>query len=89
MKLIDDARLWWRFWSVRLAAIGSALQALLNWWPEACLALWNAMPAEVNALLPDEALTLLPLLFFLAAIAARLVRQPGLDHAPQPERTAA
>ncbi len=81
MKLVDNARHWWRFWSVRLAAAGSALQALLTWWPEAGLALWNAMPVEVKALLPAKAVMTLPLILFLTAIVARLVRQPKLDHA--------
>ena len=86
MKLIDNAKQGWRFWSVRLAAIGSALQALLTWWPDAGLALWNSMPVEVKDLLPREAVMTLPLIFFLAAILARLVRQPKLDHASAAEQ---
>ena len=88
MKPVENARDWWRFWSVRLAAGGSALQALLTWWPEAGLAFWNAMPAEVKAMLPAEAVMTLPLVFFLAAILARLVRQPKLEHASAAEQLA-
>lgn len=79
LKLIDDWKGAWRFWSVQLAAIGSALQALLAWWPDAALAMWNSMPAELKAMLPQSALMTVPLLFFGAAIVARVVKQPALE----------
>lgn len=77
-EFIEDWRQAWRFWSVRLAAAGGALQALLAWWPDAALALWNSMPDEVKGLLPQGAVMTLPLLFFVASIVARVVKQGGI-----------
>ncbi len=41
--------------------------------------MWNSMPAELKALLPESTLMTVPLLFFGAAIVARVVRQPALE----------
>jgi hypothetical protein len=48
MKLIPDWYLSWRLWSVRLAAIGALLSALIAGAPDALLAAWNALPDEVR-----------------------------------------
>lgn len=77
-EFIEDWHQAWRFWSVRLAAAGGALQALLAWWPDAALALWNSMPDEVKGLLPQGAVMTLPLLFFAASIVARVIKQGGI-----------
>lgn len=80
MKLIDEWRQAWRFWSVRLQAAGLALASLFAWWPDAALVLWNSMPAEVKALLPEAAVKTLPLFVFGAALIARLVKQEGASN---------
>lgn len=79
LKLIENARDWWKMWSVRLMGIGTALQALLGWWPEAGLALWNSMPNEVKMLLPQSIVMTLPLGFFIAAMVARVIKQEKLE----------
>lgn len=79
-EFIEDWRQAWRFWSVRLAAAGGALQALLAWWPDAALVMWNSMPDEVKALLPQSAVMTLPLLFFAASIVARILKQKNIPN---------
>ncbi|MFT3965596.1 MAG: hypothetical protein QM690_06920 [Sphingobium sp.] len=63
-RLIADWRSAWRFWSVRLAALGAALMAG-----------WTSLPPEVRAGMPyaNEVAALL----FAAVAAARLVAQEG------------
>lgn len=73
--LIDDLDQAYKFWSVRLGVIATALQALLTWWPDAGLTLWNSMPGEVKDVLPQGVVTSLPLFLFAAAMVARVVKQ--------------
>jgi hypothetical protein len=74
-RLIDDARLWWRFWSMRLAAFGAIVAALARWFPDALLAAWNAVPSELRAYLPAPLLHSVPMILFVAIMAARIVAQ--------------
>lgn len=74
--LIDEARLWWKMWSVRLAAMAGLLAAYLAASPETTQSLL--------ALLPDGPMrvvagALIGLFVFAMATGARLVRQkaPG------------
>lgn len=75
--LIDDWRRGWRFWSVRLQALGLASGALLIGAPEAAVQIWAAIPPDIRTLLPPAIGQWLPLLFGLLAIAARFMRQKG------------
>lgn len=78
-RLIPEARAWWRFWSMRLNAIGLAILAWVQFDPVSVLAVWNMMPAQVRNVVPEHALTGLALVFFALAMLARLVRQPKLE----------
>ena len=74
-RLIDDARLWWRFWSIRLAMLGALLTAFVQWFPDTLAAVWNAMPADMRALLPAPLLHSIPVVLFVAVGIARVVSQ--------------
>ena len=68
-RLTDDARLWWRFWSVRLHAAALGLLALY----EPLLASINALPADVRALVPW--MPMLAMVLGVAGLLARIVKQ--------------
>lgn len=74
-RLIDDARLWWRFWSMRLAAFGAIVTALVQWFPDALSAAWSAMPPDMRAYLPAPLLRSIPVALFVAIMVARIVAQ--------------
>lgn len=70
-RLIDDARLWWRFWSLRLQAAGVALLSVT----EPLTQSLNALPADVRGMVPW-----LPYLggaLVVAGMLARLIKQKG------------
>ena len=73
MKLIDDWRHAWRFWSVRLNALG--LLCIIG---EQALPLWGFVPAEARAVLPAWLTAGLPILCFALATAARVLRQDAV-----------
>lgn len=80
MTLIPEARrMWHRLWSIRLNAIGLALQTLFMTWATLPLDLWNMMPAEVKAFVPERLVFALPMIFFAAAMVARLIKQGDGD----------
>ena len=81
MKFIQDARQWWRFWSIRLNAIGLSILAYVQIDPVGALAVWNMMPGEVRHVLPANIVTLIGLAFFALSMIARLVVQPKLGKA--------
>jgi hypothetical protein len=74
-RLIDDARLWWRFWSMRLAALGAIVTASAQWFPDAFSTAWNAIPLDMRAYLPAPLLHAIPMILFVAVMVARVVAQ--------------
>jgi len=84
--LIQDWRVAWRFWSLRLNALGTLL---LGWFllvPESMLTLWGFLPPEARAILPPRAAMAAPLIMFVLATLARLVKQERLNAQQQPAR---
>ncbi|MEP9401846.1 hypothetical protein [Sphingomonas sp. VNH70] len=75
MKLIPEWRQAWRWWSVRLSALGSLLCAIALASPDAVLAVWQALPAELVASLPERLVAVVPMLLFAAAGVARVIQQ--------------
>jgi hypothetical protein len=77
--LIPEARLWWRFWSVRFNALGLAILAWVQFDPVSVLYVYNMMPRPFRALMPDMLFTSLAIMLFALAMIARLVRQPKIE----------
>jgi len=65
----------WPLWSVRMSALGAILTGLAAAAPDTLLQIWNALPAEVVALVPPSIGRVIPTLLFMATIAARLIPQ--------------
>jgi hypothetical protein len=73
MKLITDWRQSWRLWSVRVSAIGAMLFAFLLAAPDQVLAIWQALPADIQALIPNA--KEIGLFLSVAVVVARVVQQ--------------
>lgn len=78
MTLIENARQFWRFWSVRFNALGIAILGWVQFDPVGALAVWNMMPASVRQVLPSNLLTIIGIALFALSILARVVAQPKL-----------
>lgn len=74
-RLIDDARLWWRFWSMRLAVLGALVTGFVQWFPDTLASIWNAIPADMRTYLPAPLLHSIPVILFVAVGVARIVAQ--------------
>lgn len=78
MKLIDNWKESWRFWSMRLAALGTAIATVLVASPEAAYTTWSVLPQEVKEMLPPEWTPLIGIGIFACSMVARVIKQQKL-----------
>jgi hypothetical protein len=64
MRLVDDARRAWRWFSVQCMALALTLQGA-----------WEAMPDDMKSGIPPRAVTLITLSLLALGIVGRLVKQ--------------
>jgi hypothetical protein len=79
MKLVDDARDWSKWWSVRLSILGGALLTFLEVFPSHVATVLNTLPAEISGQVPDTILKAIGILCVLASPIARVIKQSRLD----------
>ena len=91
LELIEDWHNFWRFWSVRLGIIGSALTGFLVAFPDQALQVWAMLPADLKAYLPERYMPLVGVSIFVLSLIAHAVKQTKLqpkgaedDKQPQP-----
>ncbi len=73
--LIEDWHKAWRWWSVQLNLLGSALLAWLLWFPDVAQQIWLALPDALKARLPHDVAYFVPLVILFAANLARILKQ--------------
>lgn len=78
--LIDNARVWWRLWSVRLAALAGVVAAYLAGNPDQTQDLLNLLPDGPMRTLASIGVGLF---VFALATGARLARQPSVAAEPK------
>lgn len=76
--LVDNWCLAWRWWSVRLNALGLLILSFVQFDPVGALAVWNMMPLAVRTFLPSNFLTIIGVALFALSMIARVVKQPKL-----------
>ena len=79
IELIEDWRNFWRFWSVRLGVIGSAIAAVLIAFPDVALSAWAMMPGDLKAAIPERYMPLIGVVIFVASLIARAIKQSKLE----------
>lgn len=84
LQLIEDWRNFWRFWSVRLGIVGSAVTAVLIAFPDVALSAWAMMPADLKAAIPERYMPLIGVVIFVASLVARAIKQTKLEPKERP-----
>jgi hypothetical protein len=79
VKLIEEARQWWRMWSQRINAFGLLILSYIAIDPVSVLVVWNMMPPEVRTRAPITLVASIGAVLFGLAMLARMVRQPKLE----------
>lgn len=81
MRRVRD--LWsraWSLWSVRVSALGALLTALAVATPDTLLQIWQGLPDNVRALLPESLGRLIPtILFILTAVVRMIPQKPAAE----------
>ena len=78
-ELIEDWRNFWRFWSVRLGIVGSAITGVLIAFPDVALSAWAMMPADLKSAIPERYMPLIGVGIFVASLIARTIKQTKLE----------
>lgn len=78
MKLIPNWRDGWKFWSVRVQAIGILILLMLEQIPDVVYSAWEALPTELQSLIPDSSLKIVAYAALIGGIVARLLYQESL-----------
>lgn len=76
LELIPTWRSFWRFWSIRLALLGTALTTFVTAAPDAALQAWALLPQDLKQFLPPHYLQIISVGLFFLSIVARLIKQP-------------
>ena len=78
MNLVDNARQWYKFWSIQLSALGAFLLSAWFAYSSEITAWWMIYAAEYFPFLSPQTIKWIGLLLVIAGQLARLVKQPQL-----------
>lgn len=78
LTLVEETKVWWKLWSIRLGALATAIMAVFIGWPETMLFVWQAMPYEVRMLMPPRYAQFIGLFIYVLAMLARFIKQKKL-----------
>lgn len=79
MKLVDDAKDWSKWWSVRLSIVGGTLLTITEGFPNALANIYNALPASIIEAVPDDVIKVIGIVCVSASPIARVLKQSRLD----------
>lgn len=79
VKLINNWKDAWRFWSVRLSALGAAILTMVDLAPGAIASVWTQLPRTITDSLPDDMIKWIGIGLIVASPLARVIRQSSLD----------
>jgi urea transporter len=79
MKLVDDARDWSKWWSVRLSIVGGALLTFLEAFPHAVATTLATLPSEVTGTIDESIFKGIGIICILASPIARVIKQRDAD----------
>lgn len=65
MKTVDDAKDWWRWYSMRFMAAAAAFPVI-----------WAQIPPDAKALIPESVEPWIPVALIIAAMLGRVIDQP-------------
>jgi len=75
MKLVENARDWSKWWSVRLSIIGGTILTLLEAFPNAIATVIQILPDQVTQHVGDEILRIIAIVCIVASPIARVIKQ--------------
>jgi hypothetical protein len=78
MKLVDDAKDWSKWWSVRLSILGGAILTFLEVYPNAVGTIIQNLPSDIRANIHEEIFQVIGIICVVASPIARVIKQSQL-----------
>jgi hypothetical protein len=78
MKLVDNAKDWSKWWSVRLSIIGGSILTFVDGFPHALATVINALPHSVTSQVDADILRFIGICCVIASPIARVIKQQRL-----------
>ena len=75
MKLINDWKDWWRWWSLRLTALGTMVSGYLIANPDIAVTMWMSMPEDIRSYMPAQYMPAIGLVIVGVGQVARFLKQ--------------
>ena len=73
--LISNWKKCYKFWSVKLALLGSIITSVFITLPESALYIWNNFPEDLKQAIPKEYIPLIGVFVFVLSIVGRVLKQ--------------
>lgn len=78
MKLIDNWKEAWKFWSVQLGVLGTVVTSVLLASPDAAMVAWSTFPEEFKQFIPPHWMPMIGVGIFACSMIARVIQQQKL-----------
>lgn len=77
--LVEDARNWWKWWSVRVDLIGVAFAGYFMVFPGVAMDVWNQLPPDLKALIPAQWTQAISVGLLVLSLVVRTLKQKNLE----------
>lgn len=77
-KLIEGWQKAFKMWSVLVSSLGALVMGVFTIWPESAFIVWQSMPEEAKAAIPQNMVSVIALFLFVMSAIARLLKQKNL-----------
>jgi hypothetical protein len=78
MKLVNNARDWSKWWSVRLSILGGSILTFMEAFPHALATVVNTLPHSVTSNIDADILRFIGIACIIASPIARVIKQSDL-----------
>lgn len=78
ITLVEDAKHWWRMWSIQFGIIGASITSALIAYPDAALYTWNMIPQDLKSAIPERYMPIVGVTISVGAFVSRLIVQRKL-----------
>jgi hypothetical protein len=74
-KTVDEIKVWWKLWSIRLGALGTIVTTWLVSFPDQAVAVWGSLPDTVRDLIPAQYMPMIGVSIFVLSMVSRFIKQ--------------
>ena len=78
IKLIDEAKQWYKFASLWLNTAAGAIVSILTVFPDAAIQVWSIMPSEFKSSIPASYMPLIGVGVLVCGIIAVFIKQESI-----------